>query len=200
MVIPHISPALDIHPNVVVVGSGSILLEKEQGELIDSFDEVVRFNRAPTKGFEKFVGSKTTTRVANQHVFAGQPWKKRWDSKTQPQHFIREQKNCKIVCMGPNGKRGKVHETSTAHLVNYSKIPKFAGKQPTVGLAFTWLLIQADIVPHLYGFFGEPGGKGKNRLTHYWEKRDNKSICHDYSNERKLLTKWHNEGQIIWEK
>jgi len=48
---------------VVVIGNGpSALREPALGELIDSFDEVVRFNNFQTKvaGYSKFVGSKCT--------------------------------------------------------------------------------------------------------------------------------------------
>lgn len=35
------------------------------GSEIDSHDMVLRFNSAPTKGFERLVGSKTTHRITN---------------------------------------------------------------------------------------------------------------------------------------
>lgn len=37
---------------------------------LDSHDLVLRFNHAPTKGFERDVGSKTTVRVLNSQVVA----------------------------------------------------------------------------------------------------------------------------------
>tara|TARA_R100001460_G_scaffold4800_4_gene13561 strand:- start:29533 stop:30558 length:1026 start_codon:yes stop_codon:yes gene_type:complete len=44
---------------VLLVGNGTSILDKELGEEIDSFDEVVRFNSFTTKGYEKYTGSKT---------------------------------------------------------------------------------------------------------------------------------------------
>ena len=48
-----------------IVGNGGSLLSANHGEAINDHDIVVRFNQAPTKGFVKFVGSKTTFRILN---------------------------------------------------------------------------------------------------------------------------------------
>jgi len=51
----------------VVVGNGQASIA--QGHLIDQHDAVIRMNDAPTVGFEKYVGSKTTHRlVLNEHI------------------------------------------------------------------------------------------------------------------------------------
>eukprot|EP00958_Prasinococcus_capsulatus_P029013 scaffold7243_cov394-Prasinococcus_capsulatus_cf.AAC.8 len=48
-----------------VVGSSGSLRRHNYGKLIDQFSTVFRFNRAPTIGYEDFVGSKTTFRIQN---------------------------------------------------------------------------------------------------------------------------------------
>lgn len=48
-----------------VVGSSSSLLIQELGEEIDSHEIVIRFNGAPTYGYEKQVGKKTSIRISN---------------------------------------------------------------------------------------------------------------------------------------
>lgn len=45
--------------NCVLIGNGTSALDRENGNLIDSFDKVVRFNLFYTEGLEKFVGTKT---------------------------------------------------------------------------------------------------------------------------------------------
>jgi len=45
--------------NIIIVGNGSSLLDKENGSKIDSFDIVVRFNGFKINGFEKHTGTKT---------------------------------------------------------------------------------------------------------------------------------------------
>jgi hypothetical protein len=55
-------------PRVLVVGNGPSALEGEpRGDVIDKFDEVVRFNNFQTKvaGMEKFVGTKTTVHYSD---------------------------------------------------------------------------------------------------------------------------------------
>jgi hypothetical protein len=51
--------------SMAIVGSSSSVLEWENGEYIDSYDIVVRFNRSTVDGKEKSVGSRTDIIVAN---------------------------------------------------------------------------------------------------------------------------------------
>eukprot|EP00899_Mesostigma_viride_P016322 jgi/Mesvir1/24691/Mv21979-RA.3 len=48
-----------------IVGSSGSLMRYKNGALIDSHEMVLRFNAAPTKGYEEFVGHKTTIRLSN---------------------------------------------------------------------------------------------------------------------------------------
>jgi len=49
--------------SAAVIFNSGLLLQKELGKEIDRNDIVIRVNFLPTKGFEKYVGSKTTIRV-----------------------------------------------------------------------------------------------------------------------------------------
>jgi hypothetical protein len=48
-----------------VGNAGHMTADRKYGEYIDRHDVVVRFNVLPVKGFEQYVGSKTTLRVVN---------------------------------------------------------------------------------------------------------------------------------------
>ena len=48
-----------------LVASAGVLLRSHLGETIDAHDMVMRFNAAPTKGYEHYVGKKTTYRISN---------------------------------------------------------------------------------------------------------------------------------------
>lgn len=51
-----------------VVTSAGAILHSGLGREIDSHDAVLRFNAAPTEGFERDVGNKTTIRVINSQI------------------------------------------------------------------------------------------------------------------------------------
>jgi hypothetical protein len=52
--------------SVAIVGNAATVLEFDNGELIDSHDMVVRFNRAQTTGVEGKIGRRTDVLVANE--------------------------------------------------------------------------------------------------------------------------------------
>ena len=76
---------------IAIVGSSGRLKTDPKGSLIDSFDFVIRFNRAPTENYEKEVGSKEHLRVVNNHVFANVKLPPEWGEHNQ--NFVKESKN-----------------------------------------------------------------------------------------------------------
>tara|TARA_R110001583_G_scaffold113549_1_gene264091 strand:+ start:243 stop:878 length:636 start_codon:yes stop_codon:yes gene_type:complete len=198
-----VSPNLEIYSDVAVIGSSAILLDKEYGDKIDGYGTVIRFNRAPVINFEKFVGSKTDMRVCNAHVFCNVSLDNdaifKTANITQPKNFIKDQKNSNIIHIGTDGdedgwaeRDAHTHPTSKTFIMNYDSIPiTQLSKQPTIGIKTIKLMIQNNVVPHLYGF-----GVGEGGVTHYWEERDSRSVCHDYNDERNKLKEWEKEEKI----
>jgi hypothetical protein len=201
-----IKPNLIISENVAIVGSSKNLLGTTYGEEINQYDDVIRFNRAPTKGYEKYVGDKTTIRITNVHVFKGSPPdKKRFKIENQPPDFIKKQENCKIICIQPHCtiKEAKkyINPTSTPYFMHPSLLSTIShkfnlDKLPTAGFAMVYILIKSGITPTLYGF----GVNENKNPSHYWEDLSVRSKHHRLDRERKVLLKWIEKEKIILKK
>ena len=192
----YIEPAIKIKKKVAVVGSSYTLLENKYGDEIDTFDDVIRFNRAPIEGYEEHVGSKTTIRVANIHVFTGRPPDSRFNIKTQNPKFIKNQENCNIVCVQKVSQPNRfVNKTSKPYFMgsmSFLKSKYGLGKDATAGFRMLYILISNNFKPTLYGF----GINEDDNPTHYWEKLKHKSKYHNLSKERKIIKKWVEDGKI----
>lgn len=204
MILEWVKPNMEVSKNLCIIGSSDNVIDKGFGKEIDAFDEVVRFNRAPVVGWEEHVGSKTTIRGSNGHVFGNKkPDLTRFTKAGQDQHFIAKQKNQSHLLISPNPEREfrngerQMHKTCKAFHI----FPKFYwktkkdldfGNNPTVGFQFIYLCLCNGIIPHLYGFGMNEGGNS----SHYWEKRDLKA-SHNMKFERNILKKWNEEGKIV---
>nr|AAY26387.1 alpha 2,6 sialyltransferase [Anopheles albimanus] len=67
-VTPLFDPDTATNRSCVIVASAGSLKRSRLGPFIDGHDIVMRFNHAPTEGFEADVGAKTTIRVLNSQV------------------------------------------------------------------------------------------------------------------------------------
>ena len=202
--LPYVSPDLSISSNVAIVGSSGNLTSSLYGELIDSYDEIVRFNRAPLEGYDKDVGYLTTLRVTNNHVFNNVDIRGRGYPE-QPPNFIKDLQDMKILCIGAHAhdvawvNRDKnIHESSSAYLFDHDRWhnlnDEYAIHSPqrfTVGTTFILLCIKAGIRPHLFGFDLEV----KDR-THYWEARPSGAACHDRHSETSFIRRMCTAGKL----
>ena len=59
-----------LYNSCAIVGSSGIVHHFSNGANIDGHEMVFRFNSAPTKGFEKLVGTRTTFRITNSQNWA----------------------------------------------------------------------------------------------------------------------------------
>lgn len=216
-------PTIHIAPKVALVGSSGSLYGRGLGEEIDSHDVVVRFNRAPVEGFEADVGSKTTIRVVNGHVYNGVDISKNDGGyEKQPPDFVKKAENTQILVVAPELRfpdpshcedwvkrtAGNIHPSSTNHVFNFSTMERLKvavnGKFPrnlSVGacaVALVRVTLDShdvpDAQPTLYGFDVNPSID----RTHYWEKRppqyDNAS--HNIGGEMQMLIDMHKAGLI----
>lgn len=90
----HVNPNLFLSSSTALIGSSAKLINSDLGKYIDSFENVVRFNRAVTKNFENSVGEKTTLRVVNNHVFDNVDISKMGYTNS-PKNFVKKNKKTK---------------------------------------------------------------------------------------------------------
>lgn len=195
--LPFINPNLYLNRNVAIVGSSGSLANCKMGRTIDSFDEVIRFNRAPTNGFENDVGSKTTLRVVNNHVFDNIDITKVGFTNSPP-NFVKDLRSCKILYVGSdigpwNRRQKNSHPSNDLYLFDYrsmNKVKKVIGctfeQNLLIGSTLVTLCIIASIQPTIFGFDLE-----KSPRTHYWQNRPKEAdyINHNPSEESKVITK-----------
>ena len=198
----NIYPSISIPSNVAIVGNSGTLRESNLGSDIDSFDFVIRCNRAPVLGYEKDVGSKTSLRIVNNHVFTSKPYH-RWPVH---QDFVKKIKNTSILVstnIDPDGvdlvrnrdsfidKSNKLYSVDLKRTnIEYSNTTG-SQKDPTVGMMIIFLCIQSGVVPHLFGIDTD-----NRRRDHYWENRDNISPLHNISKEKELLARYIESGMV----
>lgn len=200
--IPIVKPRLGLK-NVAIVGSSGSLRGSGFGEKIDSYDKVIRFNRAPVEGYEKDVGSRTDLRVVNCHVFEGQKINKKFEH--QPRDFVKKLKDTKILVIYPKYIEDSspfIDDSCKLYLVKYSESISLGEKyglssMPSIGAAMILLCVEAGLKPTLFGFDLDP--KDKSR-THYWERRAKSSFFHNVSAEKKLFSKLLSQGKVIMPK
>lgn len=197
----HVSPNLILSDSVAIIGSSGSLRNSNYGNIIDNHKDIARFNRAPVISHEKAVGSKTTIRITNNHVFYGVPIK---GFSAQPTDFVKNIRNTNILFCGPDMpsqaiKTKYTHESNNLFVFDYKQINATKGpfglrQLPTVGTLFIMLCVKAGIKPFIYGFdvYTE-----KYAGTHYWEQRPPIGPVHHYGQEKKLLKELSEQNKIV---
>ena len=201
MKIQHVTPELHFSGSVAIVGSSGNLIDSNFGEFIDSHDEVIRFNRSPTKNYSTDVGSKTTLRVVNNHVFNNNDITNEGYSNSPP-NFVRDLRENNILYVGPDlgpwhNRNTNCHESNNLFLFDYSSIQSlkntfkyYEDKNFQVGTISILLCIISGIKPNLFGFDLEPVAR-----THYYEDRPSVgSAYHNISKEQQLIIALNQQG------
>jgi len=173
------------HKDVALVASSSSLLNEELGSEIDKFNTVIRFNGAPTIGYEKYVGSKTTIRVMNHATL-------------RRAKNLREMKNSKfLIYTGDTWDKKKPAFLDPSIDFYYMKPQPLdyedVGAPLRTGMMMTQLCVQAGLIPHLFGFDIKTTYTG----SHYWEERRVGATAHNGVFESKVYCRMLKEGRIV---
>lgn len=178
---------------VCLVGNSGLMLEKKWGREIDNYDIIIRFNHAPTEGYQEYVGSKTTLRLVNGHCFGGTTNIKRNPSATS--EFLPSLPPQDIICKTWNVEefmRGVIKNVNRHNLffINpqfISEVSKYTpGQEPTAGFVMLMLLLSKFNDVNMYGFtFWEDGYD-----YHYFEKvpLSANDLGHNFNSEKELIT------------
>lgn len=178
--------------SVAVVGSSGHLLQRNYSSLIDSHDAVIRFNHAITKGYEDYVGAKTTHRVVNQHVFDGSTPKDRFP--TADPNFVPKLKNQHILLIRPFSnpniykKRSPNNHVTILSDENWNYYRKILGnkKDPSVGFIGVMVAISTSTEVNVFGF--DQTNEPNLSKRHYWEEiKSHNTHGHDYNPEKAIF-------------
>jgi len=175
--------------NLAIVGSSDILLNQQFGPHIDTYTDVIRFNRAPTVGFETSVGSRTTLRVMNVNTFKCKP------SDPPDDDMFASRLMSSRICVYPwDPKENPLHPSNQIYLLNLSSLSLPPSPMPTSGMAIIHVCVSAGLIPHIFGF--ETNVQRIRR--HYWNHYIiPPSTCHSFQDEASTLLRLAQEGKII---
>jgi len=197
-----VSPQLQLSKSIAIIGSSSKILNDKKGNFIDTFAEVVRFNRSITKNYEINVGSKTTLRAVNNHVFDNVDISKKGFTNS-PKKFVKKLRNSKILYIGPDvgpweRRKKNTHRSNKLFKFDYLKLYEVKNvlgldtdKNLQIGTIVIGLCILSDIKPHIFGF-----DLNNEKRTHYFESRP-ESSSHDAHAETAALRRLVNKGLIL---
>lgn len=190
---------------VALVGNSGLMTTNEWGESIDTYDIVIRFNHAPTEGYEKYVGSKTTLRIVNGHCFGGTTDITRNPSASSnflpslpPQDILCKTFNMEEFYKGimNNVNKHNVFFPSPEFMQDVSKYTP--GQEPTAGLVGLFLLLPFFQQIDMYGFtFWE-----NNYDYHYFEKvpLSADKLGHSFSREQEIVEQLQEQNRVILHK
>ena len=204
--INFIKSNLYMYENICIVGSSKKILKKKQGNKINHFKEIVRFNRAKIGSFKEYVGTKTSLRIFNNHVFLNM---KIWGIRKSEQFFAKKIKNKKILIISPSSInkedfKKNSNKTNNYFFLNSKKIlflslfrfifePKlfkmifsliYSKKNYSVGMAFIMCLLLSNVRPTLFGFDLE---ENMDKRSHYYQNPGKPGKFHNLVIEHKIL-------------
>ena len=176
-----------------VVGSSQNLLDGEFGQIIDSHDAIFRMNSAPTKGYEKFAGSRTTIRLFHYSSHHKLP---KEEDEQRVFIFISWTDFLRMNELPPGSEDRKNMLVLNPDIV--LEVQKNFGKDstawPTTGLLAVRLARSMCNAVSVFGFgLDDKGLYGK----YYTPVRDSpKVLPHDFRRESLILEQWEKEGLI----
>lgn len=187
---------------IVIIGSGSSILNYELGDTIDSFKEVVRINDFEIEGYEKNIGTRTTiwgrsnsNRTKDKVIDDSLPViivSPYWNFKTVKDK-MKLYKNSSCVSMDDS-----LHLQRELGLTGISKRAGGRRGWPSTGLLLIYHLLKSYKTIYIHGFDFFKDDKGDAR--HYYNNKevltDNTFKNHNSEEERNWVMKKVKEKRI----
>uniref|UniRef100_A0AAQ5ZG47 beta-galactoside alpha-(2,6)-sialyltransferase n=1 Tax=Amphiprion ocellaris TaxID=80972 RepID=A0AAQ5ZG47_AMPOC len=145
------------YKSCAVVSSAGSLRYSGLGKEIDSHDAVLRFNAAPTTGYEKDVGSKTTIRLINSQ----------WYNRTDYPIFTQYQRYRRLHPLQPFYILHPRFEWQVWQRIQDNMAEPIQKNPPSSGLLGTVLMMSLCEVVHVYEFLPS---RRKTELCHYYQR------------------------------
>jgi len=159
---------ITLSESIAIVGSSDTLLDNEYGDIIDSFEQVVRFNNALVCGYEKHVGSRTSIIVANPHVFEDRKGHHHQKIRKGSLAYHKNNTGEESVLVEANSFRGVLQNHVVSRGVPACPTARKIRTEHTVGFSFILHCVLNGIKPAMFGFSMDMTRRG----SHYWESRD----------------------------
>lgn len=174
----------------VLIGNSSNILNKELGSYIDSFENVVRFNRFKIKDYEKDLGIKCTHWVLN--------YKLTTDHRNYLVKNLHKIKSCTthlkqtlvLTTAKDKGQINKIKKQIDIEVI-YKKFKSPLGSKPTTGLLAVEYFLEQFSKLTLIGFdFG--------KSNHYWGNHSIADIPgkHAWGEEKNYIDSLVKQGKI----
>ena len=184
---------------IAIVGNSGSVLKHEHGGLIDKAQLVIRFNDAPVRKFERYVGSGTDIRLIAYH---GADYNLQNENIYLYSYNIKAQDEAydKLIEKNSVNFLGKKAITFCDNLISkpYWRWRFLPGRiiihkrMSSTGLkAIVWMMAWDEEI-NLFGFNEDP-------QFHYYEPNRegyNQDDSHDFKKERKIIKGFEDEGKL----
>lgn len=188
--------------SVILVGSNPNVFDKKYGDIIDSYDIIIRFNAASTEGIEDYVGSRTDLRIINTIS----DYRTHSNIENLPEvvlsrNFYKTLRNQKIIKLKSKYKLYDFDNSNEIYLLNFRKVNQFIHgcninidvRLPRIGFkTLVWLLYN-NIKPTIYGF--ELDNDNSLNISNYYFTQRRK--LHTPEAEVRVLNEFVKQNKVI---